>query len=300
MSHEKCQNIQLLIPLWFNGQLSELEKREVAEHLKSCPDCRQNYEKEQALFIEASVTDLEKSEEKHPDTVLMDRFAHQPENLSADEIFSTKEHLKDCPFCQAVLEQIKLVSINANYVISDQDIPTITGIDREIKRDNSKSTVKKVLTKIFDVKYIPRYAAAAAILLIFVYFSSLLFGPGDYQSEGVQIAFVEHENSTQIYEQLRSIDLLPEITVKNGEYNLKLQFNAFPDEEVYALELLTHDSNILAKQTILPVDIKTGGFLDVAISARGIEPGQYSLLLITIDKMTGIELSRTAYPFIIR
>ena len=52
-----CEQMTLLMSAWLDGELSELEEKQMKEHLERCPDCRVLMEQLQSLHT--SFSDLE-------------------------------------------------------------------------------------------------------------------------------------------------------------------------------------------------------------------------------------------------
>ena len=71
-----CEQMTLLMSAWLDGELSELEERQMKEHLEQCPACRELMEQLQALHT--SFSDLEEisAPEGFTDSV-MERIARE-------------------------------------------------------------------------------------------------------------------------------------------------------------------------------------------------------------------------------
>ena len=71
-----CEQMTLLMSAWLDGELSEVEERQMKEHLEQCPECRELMEQLQALHT--SFSDLEEipAPEGFADSV-MERIARE-------------------------------------------------------------------------------------------------------------------------------------------------------------------------------------------------------------------------------
>jgi hypothetical protein len=93
----KCEQATELLPWYLNGTLDETEKREVREHLASCPSCPQALEDTRLAW---TVYDQHIPSE----ALVALAWGEAPEGYDPDIL---ERHLQSCPECAAELELVR-------------------------------------------------------------------------------------------------------------------------------------------------------------------------------------------------
>ncbi len=190
---EKCKEFRKKI---FWEELSEEQQQRLKKHLESCAECRQYFERNEAIL-----SSLQKSN-VHISGELLNRYTsylyapdepdYDGRRLSKTEISRMQKHLRQCRSCEQKLADLKAEFQDLQAFIDNSELPDLT-IDRRSfqfefleKVGHLRETVESILNAFFSSlkpKYVLIPATGLAVLLALVLIIPSLERSGDAYSE---------------------------------------------------------------------------------------------------------------------
>jgi predicted anti-sigma-YlaC factor YlaD len=274
---DKCREYQEQFPMYFNNRLESHEAEKVKAHLDECPACRSVFAREQALFAMAGSDSQSGALDSHPDSNMLDRLARDPDSLEPTQRRELESHISECRLCRETVEKLAVLPGKLEALVTDEEIPTIAGLDRQISSQTATTTK---LTDLTRRVWRPLTAFAAAAIVVFVAVTLVRHEPSapTAEVEGLFPAMTRSLGERTIFE------------TDTEEFTFKGRVYVDPEEShTYSIHVVDRDTDSLILGVDQVTDFDNLGFARFEIALR---PGQYQLILYDIIEADSLEIVR--------
>ena len=261
--------------MYFNDRLESHEAEKVKAHLDECPACRSAFTREQALFAVAGDSSRSGAIDSHANSDLLDQYAHNPDSLEPTQRRELESHISRCRLCRETVEKLAALPDQLEALVTDEEIPTIVALDRQVSGQTATTTK---LTDLTRRVWRPLTAFAAAAIVVFVAVTLVRHEPSKptAEVEGLFPAMTRSLGERTVFE------------AETEEFTFKGRVYVDPEEShTYSIHVVDRATDSLIFGVDQATDFDKLGFARFELALR---PGQYKLILYDIIEADSLEI----------